>query len=509
MLRSAILCWALTLVGQSVAQELRLDSLRAIWADTTLPARQRVPALAYAMDHDSTLTIRQALTLSNGVRMDLTDKVFMRQQALASLAWSSALNHRRRHMEAIALAKEAIAALKRSGTMLDVALAHAYLGMQLDEVGAQGESVEHLLLALHGFEQVNDSFGQVRMNTELANSFETQGINDRALTYYERALALVRHRYPGQTVDLMLRISGQYKDMNDRPKALNWLDSATNVVQHAGAADPERLINWARGDLMMDVGNYAGALAEFMYTFAVIDQEQGNPAGRSWIRSQVALAHAKAKEYGAAVHWATEGLAMAEAHHLEKEELDNLYPLALAYEGMGNTREGLRFYKRYHALLDSVSNAEKARSLSEAVLTADYARQQVADSLLAAQQQRNAEATIAKERTRRNVFLFAGLGLLVFGVVVHRQRRRTQQALDRSDELLLNILPGEVADELKLKGEAEAKHFEQVTILFTDFKGFTQLSEKVTPAELVAELNTCFKEFDLLMAKYRIEKIKT
>ncbi len=58
-------------------------------------------------------------------------------------------------------------------------------------------------------------------------------------------------------------------------------------------------------------------------------------------------------------------------------------------------------------------------------------------------------------------------------------------------------------------GFTEARQFDNATILFTDFKGFTQLSEQVTPAELVQELNACFKEFDALMTKYHIEKIKT
>jgi class 3 adenylate cyclase len=80
---------------------------------------------------------------------------------------------------------------------------------------------------------------------------------------------------------------------------------------------------------------------------------------------------------------------------------------------------------------------------------------------------------------------------------------------ERSDELLLNILPHEVAKELKDTGAAAAKHFDQATVLFTDFRGFTQLSEQVSPAELVQELNTCFKAFDALMGKYHIEKIKT
>lgn len=92
-------------------------------------------------------------------------------------------------------------------------------------------------------------------------------------------------------------------------------------------------------------------------------------------------------------------------------------------------------------------------------------------------------------------------------VVMRTEELRAEKR--RSDELLLNILPEEVAEELKRKGHADAKHFDNATILFTDFKGFTQLSEQVTPTELVAELNTCFKAFDGIMGKYRIEKIKT
>ncbi|MCC7503548.1 MAG: hypothetical protein IT229_13530 [Flavobacteriales bacterium] len=92
---------------------------------------------------------------------------------------------------------------------------------------------------------------------------------------------------------------------------------------------------------------------------------------------------------------------------------------------------------------------------------------------------------------------------------VKERTAQLQIAKDRSDELLLNILPHEVAEELKDTGAAAAKHFDQATVLFTDFRGFTQLSEQVSPAELVNELNTCFKIFDGLMGKYHIEKIKT
>jgi guanylate cyclase len=79
----------------------------------------------------------------------------------------------------------------------------------------------------------------------------------------------------------------------------------------------------------------------------------------------------------------------------------------------------------------------------------------------------------------------------------------------KSETLLLNILPKEIAEELKTKGNAEAKQFDAVTVMFTDFKNFTQITERLTPAELVAEIDTIFKAFDNIISKYNIEKIKT
>jgi class 3 adenylate cyclase len=62
---------------------------------------------------------------------------------------------------------------------------------------------------------------------------------------------------------------------------------------------------------------------------------------------------------------------------------------------------------------------------------------------------------------------------------------------------------------LKAKGEAEAVHIDQVTVLFTDFKGFTAMSEKLTPKQLVKDLHECFSAFDLICERHGLEKIKT
>ena len=79
----------------------------------------------------------------------------------------------------------------------------------------------------------------------------------------------------------------------------------------------------------------------------------------------------------------------------------------------------------------------------------------------------------------------------------------------KSDELLLNILPTETAEELKRTGEAKAKQYKSVSVIFTDFKDFTSISEKMNATKIVAELHYCFSNFDRIIKKHNIEKIKT
>jgi class 3 adenylate cyclase len=79
----------------------------------------------------------------------------------------------------------------------------------------------------------------------------------------------------------------------------------------------------------------------------------------------------------------------------------------------------------------------------------------------------------------------------------------------KSDNLLLNILPSNVAKELKLYGKTEAQLHDNVTIMFTDFKDFTKISEELTAKDLVKIIDYYFRAFDQILLKYKIEKIKT
>lgn len=90
-----------------------------------------------------------------------------------------------------------------------------------------------------------------------------------------------------------------------------------------------------------------------------------------------------------------------------------------------------------------------------------------------------------------------------------QQKEEISKERERSENLLLNILPRETAEELKDRGKAESKRFDQVTVMFTDFKGFTQTSEKLSPEALVEEIHLCFSQFDRIIQKHGVEKIKT
>jgi class 3 adenylate cyclase len=79
----------------------------------------------------------------------------------------------------------------------------------------------------------------------------------------------------------------------------------------------------------------------------------------------------------------------------------------------------------------------------------------------------------------------------------------------KSDQLLLNILPLAIAEELKQTGKVKPVHYESASVLFTDFKNFTELAENLSPQALVDELDHCFSCFDQFIEAHNLEKLKT
>src|ERR1051325_8543388 len=100
------------------------------------------------------------------------------------------------------------------------------------------------------------------------------------------------------------------------------------------------------------------------------------------------------------------------------------------------------------------------------------------------------------------VQIFTGALVLVLARNLNQERRK-------SDRLLLNVLPEQVARELKEKDRVTPLEYESASVLFTDFVGFTGISEHLTPHELIEELDGCFRQFDRIAKRNNLEKIKT
>lgn len=94
-------------------------------------------------------------------------------------------------------------------------------------------------------------------------------------------------------------------------------------------------------------------------------------------------------------------------------------------------------------------------------------------------------------------------------LLLEQQYQLLDQERSKSEGLLLNILPARIASELKEKGTTKPVLFESTTVMFTDFKGFTEIAERLQPDELVRELDSCFSYFDSQMDRYQLEKLKT
>lgn len=211
----------------------------------------------------------------------------------------------------------------------------------------------------------------------------------------------------------------------------------------------------------------------------------------------------------AILHKAVEYLNKAITMHQELGILNELQKdyesLSIADSLLGDFRGAFAALMQHHFYQDSVFSKKNSVKITRL----EMQKKAEADSLKHAQERLVAELKYRQQRNYTYLGAAGILALLGFSVFIVRERTKSDKERKKSDSLLLNILPQEVAHELKTTGTSEPKDFDNVTILFTDFVSFTQASEKMSPKALIDELHTCFKAFDEITVKYNIEKIKT
>ena len=317
----------------------------------------------------------------------------------------------------------------------------------------------------------------------LALVYEAQQDFFNAFRFHRRSIALNRENHqPRALCASLVNLSESYAELDSLSKAVETAREALDLALMEGYAQYEAIIRI-------------------------------NLAGYHWRQhqtDQVTLHLAQAEKLAASLDL-TE--VMVEVLRLKYELLRSKNEPQLA----------LTAFQRYVSLKDSVSEGERALAANQRLQSFSFREQVVADSLSHVAQAREQELRIAGqeaslERDKAIRWgLIIGIGLLMSLIWVvfrnfreqHLARLRLGRAKARSDELLLNILPAETAEELKTYGRAASRRYDEASVLFTDFKGFTMLSEVLSPEELVAEIDHCFRAFDAIVTRHGVEKIKT
>ncbi len=328
---------------------------------------------------------------------------------------------------------------------------------------------KHMLTALNLFEKEDDLSGMADAYKGLGDVLVTTNQPDSALALFSKAMLIEDSLNNSTAVSGLLgSIGGVYLSKREPRSAEKSLLQCLTIQE--------------------ETGDVAGQIATLNY-LAFISSIDGNP--------QTCVDRAK------------QALSLAmETRHMQfaQRSTELLY---VAYANLGKYQDAFINLKLHRSISDSLANESSTRQLIRQQFKFAYERRSIADSVAFTVEKEVQEMKIAKQQDDlRNQRIGLGIALvglvilLLMAVVIYRGKKR-------SDELLLNILPYETAQELKRKGKSRARHFDQVTVLFTDFKAFTEISEQLSPQDLVAEINTCFSEFDRIMEKYGVEKIKT
>lgn len=500
-----IFCLLQLLVINVSAQDKQLDSLiRAMEKmkfDTSKVNALNTISKKY-------FTINPELSIFYGLQSSaLAKKInFNRGLALAYKNTGIGYFYKGQYIDAIKSYESAIQTFDSLGDKKGVANIYSNMGNIYYNQGDDTKALDLYLKSLKFAEEINDT---LRMETALINIGAIYGKKsqtyDKAIEFYHRAFPLAKGLGDNSTYGITAVNLGEvYMNKGNYDSAEFYFDISLKAVD--GTEDAPYTLN-DMGALYMLENNYDKAI-EIQTKAYLLAKELDLKS--DWAIALIGLA----KSYKA-----KKDIANASAKFLEAEvvanEVDAKYSLSEIYLGLSELyteKKDFANASKYQSLLlavkDSIYNLESDKKLGTLQFTFDLDKQKNQISLLTKDQEiKNQE--IARQKLVRNSFIGGFAVVLIFAGIFFRQRNKIKVAKRRSDELLLNILPEETAEELKETGTAKAKKFDLVSVMFTDFKNFTQASELLSPEELVKEIDACFSAFDAIISKYGIEKIKT
>ncbi len=322
--------------------------------------------------------------------------------------------------------------------------------------------------------------------TDIGSIYHFQSNYPKALEYYFKSLKLEKEKKNKQAMSITFnsigRVYTDYFEKDSSNALLTFLqDGHKRLIHHADLTDSALVLH--KTALAMD--------RETGKKFQSIDGLFG-----------IAKVLILQKKYPAAIRYYYQSYLIADSlKAINQKKAAALY-LSDSYKKLKDYAKALSWQETFIILKDSIFSQDKSRQITSTAMNYEFEKKEIATATAAAKEK-------AKEIFIRNSFIAGFSVVFLFSLVVFRQRNKIQKGKRQSDKLLLNILPIEVANELKIRGESAARQFDNVTVLFTDFINFTGISETLSPKELVNELHQCFKAFDDITDKFGLEKIKT
>lgn len=430
------------------------------------------------------------------------------------------------------------------------------IGVMYSNLGDFPKAMGYHQRSLRMKEEIADTNGMAGAMNNIGLIYMNQGDHPKALSYFQQSLKIKEHYSDNRgiaqicnNIGLIYMRQGEYFEAKECfSRSLNICEEISDKRGLAGILSNIGLIymnqdNYIQaleyyrqslvikeelsdkkgmaatynnmGEIYMNQDDFPKAM-EYYQKSLDIYEEISDKKGLAGILTNIGRINNLQNNHRQAIIWCNKGLEVAEEINIIEEQKNACQCLYETYKAMDNGILALEYHERISLLDDSLQANETAKKLKQM----EFAKQVMADSLLQEEEKLRVqlahESEVRKKNRTRNIFILSAVLLLIGAIGLYRRIvfvRRSKKAIEhekeRSDKLLLNILPSDIAEELKEKGKAEARQFEKVSILFTDFKEFTQISKKMEAEELVGEINTCFESFDAICKKYGIEKIKT
>ncbi len=388
------------------------------------------------------------------------------------------------------------------GRKSGIATNNGNIGRVYQDQGDYPKALEYFFKSLEVYEELGDKKHIATVTGNIGVVYKIQSDYPKALEFFLKALKMNEELGNRRGIATNTGNIGMvYQEQRDYTQAIDYYQSSLKLNEELGQ----------RYFMAIDLSNIGSA---YLAIVEDIDLNGGRATVVSSLsenkyRPAVSIPTGRTALITAAIDYMERGLEICQ----KIETLDILQDcyegLAKAYKLKGDYKKSLEASDNYHAIKDSVFSQENKEEILKMGMKNDYERQRLTDSLKVAEKQKIAAINLKKQKSYTYMGMAGILLLAGFSFFIVKERGKSETARKQSDELLLNILPEEVASELKTTGTTTAKHYDNVTVLFTDFVNFTQASESMGAQNLIDELHTCFKKFDEISDKYGIEKIKT